>query len=161
MKDEATHQPILFEVIKKTTGPILELGAGHSSTEQIHALAPKRHILTVDDHQEWLDNFKHLANKYHKFELFNEWLFAIHGLDWDVVLIDLSTWEQRLWAIEKLRFHAKYLVIHDAQKRKLGRYFNYSREYRVPEYEFPTTLLGSNQCDLKKIIVEGAIIIKG
>ena len=51
MKDESTHQPILFEAIRQTTGAILELGAGYSSTEQIHLLAEGRKILTVDDNQ--------------------------------------------------------------------------------------------------------------
>jgi len=158
MTDEATHQPILFEVIRQTKGPILELGAGHSSTEQIHALAPERQILTVDDNQEWLDNFKHLTTSKHRFALYSKDLFKIHGKRWRVVLVDLSTWDQRLWAIEELRFDADYIIIHDAQDKNLGRYFEYFREYRVSDL-FPTTLLGSNTYDLENINVEGAIIL--
>jgi hypothetical protein len=159
MTDEATHQPILFELIRQTKGAILELGAGYSSTEQIHAMSPGRKILTVDDHQEWLDNFKHLETDNHKFALLTDNLFALHWILWDVVLVDLSTWDQRLWAIEQLRFYAGYMIIHDAQDKDLKRYFKYAREYRVDDFPMPTTLLGSNKYDLKSINIEGAILI--
>ena len=156
MKDEATHQPILFEAIRQTKGAILELGAGYSSTEQIHELAGNRKILTVDDSQVWLDNFKHLANDRHEFALFSEDLFEKYGRDWSVVLIDLSTWEQRMWAIEKLRYFAEYLIIHDAENKNLNRLFVYHREYTVNDFPQPRTLLASNIRPLTAFNVEGS-----
>lgn len=156
MKDEATHQPILFEAILQTTGPILEMGAGRSSTEQIHKLAKGRKILTVDDNQEWLDNFKHLESDTHQFALFTDKLFEEYGRDWSVVLIDLSTWDQRMWTIEKLRYFAEYLVIHDAQGKGLERLFVYHREYRVNDFPQPTTMLASNIRVLTSFHIEGA-----
>jgi len=123
MKDEATHQPILYEVIQQTTGPI------------------------------------HLETPHHRFTLLSEELFKIHGHNWKVVLVDLSTWDQRMWAIEQLRYRADYIIIHDAQDKNLGRFFDYFREYRVSDFPFPTTLLGSNTYDLENINVEGATII--
>lgn len=159
MRDDATHQPILFELIHKTKGAILELGAGESSTNQIHELAGDRKILTVDDNQQWLDNYKHLKNDQHEFALFSEDLFEVYGRDWSVVLVDLSTWDQRMFAIEKLRYFADFLIIHDAQDRKLGRLFEFWREYRVTDFPMPTTLLASNIYSLQDIHVEGATII--
>jgi hypothetical protein len=159
MRDDATHQPILLELIRHTHGPILELGAGLSSTEQIHNLAPDRKILTVDDNQEWLDNYKHLETSKHRFALFSEDLFKIHGFSWAVVLVDLSTWDQRLWAILQLRFYVDYMIIHDAQGRDLGKMFEFWREYRVTDFPMPTTLLGSNLYELDAIYVEGATIV--
>jgi hypothetical protein len=159
MRDDATHQPILFELIRWTHGAILELGAGESSTEQIHQLAPDRKILTVDDNQQWLDNYKHLENSKHRFALFSEDLFDIHGLNWSVVLIDLSTWDQRMFAINKLRFFANFIIVHDAQEKDLGKLFEFWREYRVTDLPMPTTLLGSNLYNLEDIYVEGAKIV--
>ena len=156
MKDESTHQPILFEAIRQTTGAILELGAGYSSTEQIHLLAEGRKILTVDDNQVWLDHFRHLESDTHQFALLSDKLFEEYGRDWAVVFVDLSTWDQRMWAIEKLRYFAEYLVIHDAQDKNLDRLFVYHREYRTNDFPMPTTLLGSNIRTLTGINVEGA-----
>ena len=84
MKDEATHQPILFEAVRQTKGAILELGAGYSLTEQIHLLAEGRKILTVDDNQVWLDHFRHLESDTHQFALFSDKLFEeIRYRDWE------------------------------------------------------------------------------
>ncbi len=159
MRDDATHQPVLFELIKRTNGSILELGAGESSTEQIHTLARDRNILTVDDNQQWLDNYTHLKTDRHEFSLFNEKLFEIYGHEWSVVLVDLSTWDQRMWAIYKLRYYVDYMIIHDAQGKNLGRLFKFWREYRVTDLPMPTTLLGSNIYSLEDIHIEGATII--
>ena len=101
MKDEATHQPILFEAVRQTKGAILELGAGYSSTEQIHLLAEGRKILTVDDNQVWLDHFRHLESDTHQFALFSDKLFEEYGRDWPVVLVDLSTWYYRNWETDR------------------------------------------------------------
>ena len=159
MNEISTHQPVLFEMIRWTKGAILELGAGEYSTQQIHELAPGRKILTVDDNQQWLDNYKNLENSKHRFTLFSEDLFDIHGLNWSLALVDLQTWDQRMFAINKLRFYVDYMIIHDAENRGLGQLFEFWREYRVTDFPLPTTLLGSNIYPLEDIHVEGATII--
>ena len=41
MTDYGTHQPILIAAIRETSGAILELGLGDTSTELIHTLAER------------------------------------------------------------------------------------------------------------------------
>jgi hypothetical protein len=159
MTDDATHQPVLFELIRWTRGAIIELGAGVSSTEQIHRLAPDRKILTVDDNQTWLNNYKHLKTDRHEFALFSENLFEVYGREWAIALIDLTTWDQRMWAIEKLRYFVDYIIIHDVQGKGLGKLFEFWREYRVNDFPMPTTLLASNIYPLEDIYIEGATIV--
>ena len=161
MKDEASHQPVLFEAIRSTTGNILELGAGYSSTEQIHKMAGDRLIVTVDDHMEWLDNFKHLETDKHRFVLLSDDLFKRIGYQWSVVLVDLFTWEQRMWAIDKIKDKADYVVIHDAEGKNLGRFFKYSREYALAAYpQYPCVLLGSNKYPVDSFNIEGMYVVK-
>lgn len=161
MNPIASHQPVLFEAIKKTSGSILELGAGDYSTEIIHKMAGDRMIFTIDDHIEWIDNFRHLESDTHSFQHLSNDLFTFIGLDWSVVLVDLYTWEQRMWAIEKLKDTADFVVIHDAEGKNLGRFFKYFREYAVSDYpQHPYTLLGSNKYPVDDFQVEGTYIVK-
>ena len=159
MKDEATHQPILIEAIRQTKGAIIELGLGYSSTVLIHTIAGDRLVCSIDDNIEWVDKFRYLETDTHQFGVFSENIFEEIGKQFSVALIDLSTWDQRMFAIEKLRHFVDYVIIHDAQDRGLGRFFKYWREYRTNDFPMPTTMLASNKLSLDDIHVEGATII--
>ena len=159
MTDYGTHQPILIAAIRETSGAILELGLGDTSTELIHTLAEDRLVCSIDDNIAWIDKYRYLESDTHQFGVFSEDIFEEIGKQFSVALIDLSTWEQRMFAIEKLRYFVDYIVIHDAQDRGLGRLFKYWREYRTNDFPMPTTMLASNKLCLDDIHVEGATII--
>lgn len=159
MNPIATHQPILIAAISETTGAILELGLGYSSTVLIHTIAGDRLICSIDDNSEWVEKFRYLESDTHQFGVFSEDVFEKIGKHFSVALINLSTWDQRMFSIEKLRYFVDYIVIHDAQDRGLSRLFKYWREYRTNDYPMPTTLLASNKLSLDDIRVEGATIV--
>ena len=153
MRPDATHQPVLLEAIKHTSKPILEIGAGDSSTRQIHE-AVTNHVVTIDDHLEWLTRYYDLKNSRHEFKFIGtNWkvFFDTDNTDWGVVLIDASTWEQRKYAINKY-VNADFVVIHDANwmfdvelpKEKLSMLYKYWIEYSCPEQPSPTTVICSN-----------------
>ena len=146
----ATHQPVLFEVIKRTSGPILELGAGEHSTRQIHELAQGRKITTVDDDLEWLEKYLDLKSDSHNFILLSDFRSSEK---WDVVFIDLHTWEQRLPAIYDY-IDSDYVVIHDADYMFAANILSEAELKKLYKFTFeyfgagtPTTLVCSNKFD--------------
>lgn len=167
MKDESTHQPVLFEAIKLTNKPILEFGAGESSTRQLHNLTD-RYILTIDDNKKWVDMYIDISCERHRFKYlpFNETEEYFRSLEngWGIVLIDSSNWISRQIAINYLKDKSDLLVIHDANYARLisidfGKYFKYWNEYQCNELASPTTLLASNTIDLQDLEFEGTSII--
>lgn len=154
MTPDATHQRILFEAIKHTDKPILEIGAGDSSTRQLHSETTNK-IVTIDDHLEWLTRYYDLKCDRHEFIFVAQnWkvFFDTDKTKWGVVLVDSSTWEQRKYAIGKY-INADFIVIHDADwmfdsgiftPEQFSKMYKYWVEYSCPEIPSPTTVLCSN-----------------
>ena len=147
-----THQKVLEEFIRKTDKPILELGAGDSSTRQIHEWTSNS-ILTVDDNEVWLNKFIDLKCDRHGFELLNDSVIDICSrIDWGLVFVDLSTQELRKKAILKFKY-ADYLVIHDGNymfrdsftREEFSELFSYWKEF---DELFPTTVVASNKFEI-------------
>lgn len=147
----ATHLPYLLEAAKRTTGPILELGAGEGSTPALHeiCLAERRMLVTVDNSIEWIEKFTHLMADWHRFEHLvdpakTEWLDWPH---WGVVFVDHSPGNSRRYAIERARGCADYVVAHDTEELGYGledllSTFKYRKDFR---YSRPWTTIASDR----------------
>ena len=144
MIPEATHQPMLKEFISKTTKPILELGAGDSSTRQIHEWCQNR-ILTVDDSAYWLNKHIDLQDERHAFRMLDDY----QDEDWGLVFVDLINWDLRKEAILKYK-DADYVVIHDSEwmfahvinADEFSKLYKYWKEFK--ELGEPFTVVASN-----------------
>jgi len=114
-----THQAVLLDTLGRTDKPVLELGAGLWSTEQLHNILKNRgiRILTIDANKEWLDKYIYLETKLHDLR----WIadadmpafYEQDDTEWGLVFIDNSTWVARKLAIDKYKDVADYIVIHD------------------------------------------------
>lgn len=115
----STHQPVLYEAVKRTTGAVIEIGAGYGSTPMLHELCKKdkRRLLTLDDEEEWLDQFSEYQTPWHVF---------IHVSDWEAILADERVTAgpysvafvdggPRGVAIKAFKDKVKFMVMHDAQ----------------------------------------------
>jgi hypothetical protein len=137
----ATHQPVLYEIASNTTGPIIEFGCGHGSTDLLHEICKKngRLLISVDDNQEWLQKFsqKYLDDGYkednsgwHKFffvpgvnqednQNCDHWITfldnteLLHEIHFDLCFVDQSPWQARLETIKRFRSKSKYIILHD------------------------------------------------
>lgn len=167
MNPIATHQPVLFEAVRQTTGGILELGAGDSSTRQLHEMTD-RYILTVDDQPEWIEPYKDLLCDRHQFMFLpthqSENYYKSMRREWGLVFIDSSTWAMRLAAIKVFAQEAEVVVIHDGNYgRDAGvvfeDHFYFWAEYRQEGIDIPTTMIASNSLDVRKINIPGAVKI--
>jgi hypothetical protein len=114
-----THLPYLLEAVKRTTGPVLELGAGEGSTPVLHTICvqSKRLLVTVDSETPWLERFERTHGGQTHYFVHNsdpaetEWL----DKDWSVVFVDHAPGGTRKRAIERARARAEYTVVHDSE----------------------------------------------
>lgn len=163
----STHQPVLYEAVMKTGGPVVELGCGHGSTLLLHKLCEKygRELLTLESDRAWFEQFVSLATPRHQFGLVFDWDGIvlneyIVGVPWDVALVDQSTFEQRAAAVIALKDKVKFIVLHDCDYFLTHTLLDYDELFKYHK-EFlplkpwphpptgPPTLLASNfeDCD--------------
>lgn len=125
-----THQPYLGEVIKNTTGNILECGCGDGSTHMIREFikGTDRKLVSLESDNNWLSKYTHLADNNHKLyhvnagnadtvETGNQWVECIQNLpeqlEYDVVFLDSTPWMSRKCCFDYFLDKAKLIVIHD------------------------------------------------
>jgi hypothetical protein len=155
----STHLPVLMEVMKRTTGDVLELGPGVFSTPVLHWLCEKhkRNLLTIETDKKWHEFCnKYYRTEFHKHLWVEKWDDAGTAIkkQWDVVLADHSPSGRRMVEIARLANLAKYIVIHDADPAK-DREYHLSEIYPLFKYKFyfgevePATVVLSNFIDLK------------
>jgi hypothetical protein len=172
-----SHQSLLLEVAKLSTGPVLELGSGDFSTVQLHEILKGRKLVTFDNNEEWLNKYVYLKDDFHDFVSGDANAFYQSDNErWGLVFIDNGTWEDRIDAINKYKDTADYLVIHDTEvmrtwelvkqwlTRDLPRMvwdevFKSWKEFHLIDYVplSPYTLVGSNKIDVSNITAEGMI----
>jgi hypothetical protein len=124
------HRPLMYialELTKKSTAPILELGCGKGSTEQLHQYVnhDNRTLISFDTNENWLNTYKHLENNNHKLvyktdEQTSEWLNEITNEGISVCLIDHAPGERRHSDIQSIYKKCDILVIHDSEPEATG-----------------------------------------
>ncbi len=127
-KEWSSHIPLLIKVMEQSDGPVLELGAGPTSTPLLYWLCfdQGREFHSYDNNPEYVDMLSKFGVK--------------HGTGnypdkhWGMVFIDH---EQGLRANAAANFaqNADYVVIHDSQ-RHLDKYFHYKDIYHLFKYRW-------------------------
>lgn len=139
--DWATHQPVLYEMVMRTSGPIIEFGCGNGSTDLLHELCRQtnRLLITVEDDFEWMSKFteKYMGDGYepdnsgwHKFFFVpgksitdyanaDHWIYFLEhcellkNIQFDVCFVDQSPWQGRVETIIRLKDKSRYVILHD------------------------------------------------
>ena len=179
-----SHRFVLSEVLKRTTKPVLELGAGDFSTPLIHEETKSNCVITIDDSKEWATKFKGLQTDWHKFKVLSvdgiKEFYKNDDTEWGLVFIDNNTWELRSDVIYKYKDIADYIILHDCNyypennifgkiiekanmkfhRRGLRDYsdvFKYWIEFFIKGWnsQSPPTLLGSNKIHLDDFNIYG------
>ena len=110
-----THQPFLIEILKKTTGNVLECGCGDGSTKVIKEHLKGGKLYSLESNLEWLNKFTHLESDSHKLyhvpasnedtpETGKVWVDFIKNtigeIPFEVVFIDSSPWLSRKYVFD-------------------------------------------------------------
>ena len=168
----ATHQPALIWALENSSGDILELGVGESSTLLLHNSIKNtnRKIMSVDDNQDWLNKYTHLKNKNHDFLYVNptilDWNNKIDeflNLNWGLVFVDHASAEHiwrssRPYAMKKLINCSEFIVAHDADlfpeiKNEEFNWYEYIPPQGKPitDRNGPSTYILSKKNDVRNI----------
>ena len=157
-----SHLPLLIEIVKRTSGSVLEIGMGLNSSPVLHWLCTyqRRHLLSLENDPVWFEKNKAYENDYHHVELVTDWdKVDILSRYWSVVLIDHRPAKRRRFEAIRLKDNADYILLHDAEP-EIKRFYGYQRILKHFEFNFlweklkPNTLVVSNTrslCDLTKI----------
>lgn len=113
----ATHLPLLATCLAGTDGPVLELGGGWYSTPLIHALCPRRRVVTLEHDAAmaaWLA--ERFAGDSHVVRHVPDWDAAEEPdwNGWELAFIDHAPAERRKTELARLRGNADIIVIHDS-----------------------------------------------
>lgn len=146
----ATHQPILLETLKITTGNVLELGCGDGSTNLIkNNISNDRKLVSIESNREWADKFDGVifldAGNEDTVETGQKWVDCISSLDeeFELAFIDQSPWAARIATFHYLKDKVKYLIIHDIdyfpRNSRLGKLISTisSNGYTLYDMDFP------------------------
>ncbi len=160
----STHQPVLYEAVMRTSGPVVEFGVGYGSTPWLHELCNGRKLLSVETDVRWLSAFLHLASPgCHRFVLVQN-LDALLGeiieVPWSVAFVDQGTWDARVQTVLALKDKARFIVLHDCDYFVKKAMLDYDEVFKSYKEFFPLkpwpyrptgppTLLASNfeDCD--------------
>ena len=147
--------PVLMNVLSITQGDVLELGMGLYSTPYLHwACFGKRKLVSYDNDPKYISINKQFEDEFHEVHFVDDWDKAEIEKPWDVVLVDHAPAERRIVEIKRLANFAKYIVVHDTQKRNEFEY-HYSKIYPLFKHHYkyrnvkPHTSILSNFIDVK------------
>lgn len=150
-----SHLPVLMKVMELTNGSVLELGGGLYSTPYLHwsCFPNKRELVTYDYQAKYFNLLKNYESDFHKVIMVEDWDKVDIDRNWDVVLVDHDPAERRIEEIKRLANLAKYIVVHDTQKRE-EKHYHYNEIYPLFKYQYkyrevkPHTSVLSNFVDL-------------
>lgn len=124
-----THQPFFIEVLKNTSGDILECGCGDGSTIMIrdNIEGTNRKLVSLENDLEWMNKYTYLEDNSHSFQYIEadnidcvetgaKWVEFIikNNLNaFEVVFIDCNPWLARKAVFEHFKDKAKIIIIHD------------------------------------------------
>jgi hypothetical protein len=151
----ATHRQALCEAIVRTTGLVLELGMGDSSTPSLHDLASLtgRSVYSFDHDLAWVERFRGFQSANHQIGIVASWdECPIETMFWSAALVDHAPAERRIVDIQRLVNRAQVLVVHDTEDPSYGYdqifgAFKYRVDFRD---QHPWTTLLSNFVDVSR-----------
>lgn len=153
-----SHMPLLAVAVLKTTGPVLELGAGLGSTLLLHGLCGSldRSVTTLESDENWLKLFSHLERPWHTFKRVSDFInLPEYQENWGLVFVDHGVMEQRGESVRALQ-HASMIVAHDTCHFHLYDYepilseFKYRWDWTA---NMPQTTVVSNTLNVSEMFV--------
>jgi hypothetical protein len=119
----ASHLHLLLACVAATSGPVLEIGIGHTSTPCLHSVccAAQRPLVSLESDPDWLAQFSEWDRDGHVLGVDDQSAIAearrgYQGQRWSVVFIDDSPGaEARAEQLNWFLPIADYVVMHDCE----------------------------------------------
>lgn len=153
-----SHLPLLIELIKKSEGPILELGTGFYSTPILHWLCADmgRKLVSYESSKDYFAIARNYITDFHEVNFVEDWSKIDLSGHWGLAFVDHYPANQRIKEIVRLVDNVDYIVAHDSEPRhdsgyqysKVAPLFKYRYDY---DKFYPHTLILSNHKDLSNL----------
>jgi hypothetical protein len=147
----SSHMPVLMEAVQRTTGAIVELGAGWFSTPLLHWMCSRteRPLVSVETSPDFYRRLETFRESWHDVRFVNTWDEAQLEQPWGVAFIDHAPVSRRKEDIKRLANWAEVIVAHDTcdkryQYGEVWPLFRWSYQHQVR----PKTTIGSNFMDV-------------
>jgi hypothetical protein len=150
-----THIPVLIKVMEITSGPVLELGCGFSSTPLLYWLCQDqgRKFVSYDNNQKWVETVDY------PIQFVENWDKAdIDNVHWSVAFLDHRPAVRRIVDAVRLKDKTDFIILHDSEP-ELDKFYLYRKVYPLFKYRFdytkflPQTTVLSNLVDVGNIIL--------
>jgi hypothetical protein len=117
----SNHRVLNLLALSITSGDVLELGMGDSSTPYFAKYCTKhgRKLFSYDSNKDWVSKYKHLESDLVKINHMENWdnlPVEYHS----VIFIDHAPGERRVVDIERFKDHCDFMVIHDSEPAATG-----------------------------------------
>lgn len=138
-----SHIPVIVKALSLTSGDVLEMGAGLTSTPFLHWMTSpfKRKLVTYENDPEYYNGLRQFQDDYHQVLLIDDWDKAEIEKNWDVALIDHAPNERRKIDIARLKDYARYIIVHDTY-HKQEHHYDYNSIYPLFKYRFDYNPMG-------------------
>lgn len=142
---------MLIKTVQHTMGPVMELGAGTSSTPLLHWLCAetRRPLVTYERNPEFYEYARKFRSRTHKIVLIDNWNNIDVKTHWSVVLIDQDIDRDKSAVL--LKNSADFIILHDSEAEKVYGYDNMWKYFKH-RYDWkacrPWTTVVSNFKDL-------------
>lgn len=131
--EQASHLIHLIDWVKKTTGPVVELGMGFGSTPILHELCRDRQLVSYENQIRFYNDFRKFASPWHEIKFIEKWEMAEVDQHWGLAFLDSWPGSSRAELLSRMRNHADYILIHDTEK-KHDRYYHMKDTIRSFKY---------------------------
>jgi hypothetical protein len=119
--------PVLLACLRRTTGPVLELGSGWFSTPLVAAFATDRLVRTVETNHEWYNSisrvctYQPITRHRHQIVFVPNYNDApVDDHQWSVVLLDHEPPPRRGVDALRLRDRCQLMIGHDSEHPDYG-----------------------------------------
>lgn len=154
-KEYTTHMPTLLVALKATTGLVVEVGGGQSSTPFLHWMCKlgNRKLITYESDLNYYNYERKFQSTLHRVRKIEDW-DDMKIEEAGVVFIDHHPSSRR--SVDAIRFKdAQIVVIHDTERddenyrnSEIWPHFKYQYTYKDAR---PWTTMVSNSIDVSKL----------
>ena len=128
-----THLAVLIDYVRKTDGPVLELGIGPGSTLVLHELCRGRKLVSYEYSKDFYDAFAGFKSEDHDIVHAPDWDAVDFGEGWDIAFVDHSPAARRKKDLPRLIDCAQYVIVHDTEP-DVDRFYLYSGSLNLYKY---------------------------
>lgn len=154
-KRYTTHMGILTKVLTISSGDVLELGTGPSSTPLLHWVCKdmRRSLISYENDPEFYNYARQYRSKLHRIVLVKDWDEIDTKTHRGLILIDHSPAERRSIDIIRFKDSADFIVIHDTDEEQ---HYGYQKTWPYFKYVYtwkecrPWVSVVSNYKDLSE-----------